>query len=211
MAYRNNTNFSNRFDSNTFAPVFVEVKFLDITRHYSSPVVFLLLGGFILAHGFEKSGLHQRIALKTLLNFGDSREKILISVIFSTAFFSMWLSNTATCLLMLPIVSNILENKFKKPEDKTFSKILILSIAYASSVGGMATPIGTIPNAVMVSFLNENYGIEIDFINWFLYTFPLVLSLLVLMTFFLDLNLKKVRKKLIRNLFKKIFEFRKNL
>ena len=59
-----------------FAPVFDEVKFLDITRHYSSPVVFLLLGGFIIAHGFEKSGLHQRIALKTLLNFGN-RQKIL--------------------------------------------------------------------------------------------------------------------------------------
>ncbi len=179
-----------------FAPVFDEVKFLDITRHYSSPVVFLLLGGFIIAQGFEKSGLHQRIALKTLLNFGDSREKILISVIFSTAFFSMWLSNTATCLLMLPIVSNILENKFKKPEDKTFSKILILSIAYASSVGGMATPIGTIPNAVMVSFLNENYGIEIDFINWFVFTFPLVLSLLVFMSFFLKSKFKEGKKKI---------------
>ena len=67
----------------------------------------------------------------------------------------MWLSNTATCLLMLPIVKNILDSNFNTSDDNEFSKFLILSIAYASSIGGMATPIGTIPNAVMIGFLKE--------------------------------------------------------
>ncbi len=179
-----------------FSPFFIKVEFIDIVKHYSSPVVFLLLGGFIIAQGFEKSGLHQRIALKTLLSFGDTKEKIMICVIFSTAFFSMWLSNTATCLLMLPIVSNILENNFNKPKDHIFSKILILAIAYASSIGGMATPIGTIPNAIMVSFLNENHGIEIDFIQWFLFSFPLVFILLFFVSIFLKTKFNDDKKKI---------------
>ena len=187
-----------------FSPFFAEIKFVEIAKHYSSPVVFLLLGGFIIAQGFERRKLHQRVALKALLIFGDTREKILICVIFSTAFFSMWLSNTATCLLMLPIVSNILDNNFRKPEDFFFTRILILSIAYASSIGGMATPIGTIPNATMVSFLNENHDMEIDFIEWFKFSFPLVLILLIFLSTFLKFKFKDRNNKIERKyIFKK--------
>ena len=187
-----------------FSPFFLEIKFIDILSHYASSVVFLLLGGFILAQGFEKSQLHRRIALKTLLEFGKTRRRIMIIIMLSTAFFSMWLSNTATCLLMLPIVKNILESNFSSEDGNEFSKFLILSIAYSSSIGGMATPIGTIPNAVMIGFINENHNIEIDFVQWFAFGFPLVLILLLFLFVYLgfkfenkNVDRKFIHKKLI--------------
>ena len=182
-----------------FSPFFLEIKFIDILSHYASSVVFLLLGGFILAQGFEKSQLHRRIALKTLLEFGKTRRRIMIIIMLSTAFFSMWLSNTATCLLMLPIVKNILESNFSSEDGNEFSKFLILSIAYSSSIGGMATPIGTIPNAVMIGFINENHNIEIDFVQWFAFGFPLVLILLLFLFVYLGFKIenKNVDRKFI--------------
>ena len=140
-----------------FSPFFYDVKINEIISHYASPVVFLLLGGFIIAQGFEKSGLHKRIALKALVIFGDTRERILFCIIFSTAFFSMWLSNTATCLLMLPIVKNVIEHNFSDKKENAFTNVLLISIAYSSSIGGMATPIGTIPNAILIGFMKENH------------------------------------------------------
>ena len=191
-----------------FSPFFSDPKINDIIGNYASPVVFLLLGGFIIAQGFERSRLHKRIALKVLVLFGDTRERILICIIFSTAFFSMWLSNTATCLLMLPIIKNIIENNFSETKDNDFAKILFLSIAYSSSIGGMATPIGTIPNAVMIGFMRDNYNIDIDFAEWFFFTSPLVLCLLLILFFFLRLKIKltkeKVDKKLIIQKYKKL-------
>ena len=192
-----------------FSPFFVEIQLKDILNNYASSVVFLLLGGFILAQGFEKSQLHRRIALKTLLEFGKTRKKIILIIMLSTAFFSMWLSNTATCLLMLPIVKNILDSNFNSEEDNEFSKLLLLSIAYSSSIGGMATPIGTIPNAVMIGFLKENHNINIDFIEWFAFGFPLVLILLFVLFVFLGFKFenKNVDKKFVRKKFLELGNF----
>jgi len=193
------------------SPFFFEIESNVIIKNYASPVVFLLLGGFILAQGFEKSNLHQRIALKTLIIFGKTKEKILISVILSTAFFSMWLSNTATCLLMLPIIKNIIDNNFYSDSDFQFSKILILSIAYASSIGGIATPIGTIPNAILIGYLKENNNIDIDFVEWFKYAFPLVLILLILLFLFLRSrfvdNKRILKNKFLLNKYKSLGSF----
>ena len=121
----------------------------------------------------------------------------------------MWLSNTATCLLMLPIVKNILDNNFNTSDDNEFSKFLILSIAYASSIGGMATPIGTIPNAVMIGFLKENHNIEIDFVQWFTFGFPLVLILLFLLFGYLGLKFenKNIDRKFISKKFQELGNF----
>ena len=179
-----------------FSPFFHDTKINEIIGHYASPVVFLLLGGFIIAQGFEKSGLHKRIALKALVVLGDTRERILICIIFSTAFFSMWLSNTATCLLMLPIVQNIIEHNFSEKKDKYFTKILLLSIAYASSIGGMATPIGTIPNAILIGFMKETHNIDIDFIDWFMFSSPLVVCLLLFLFLFMRYKIKENKAKL---------------
>ena len=192
-----------------FSPFFLEIKFSDILSNYASSVVFLLLGGFILAQGFEKSQLHKRIALKTLLEFGKTRKRIIFIIMLSSAFFSMWLSNTATCLLMLPIVKNILDSNFNSEEDNEFSKFLLLSIAYSSSIGGMATPIGTIPNAVMIGFLKENHNIEIDFAEWFAFGFPLVLILLFLLFCYLGLKFenKNVDRKFVHKKFLELGNF----
>ena len=84
----------------------------------------------------------------------------------------MWLSNTATCLLMLPIVKFIVDTSFSQNKDNFFSKILILCIAYSSSIGGMTTPIGTIPNAVMIGFFEEQYNLQINFIDWVIFVLP---------------------------------------
>ena len=121
----------------------------------------------------------------------------------------MWLSNTATCLLMLPIVKNILDSNFNTSDDNEFSKFLILSIAYASSIGGMATPIGTIPNAVMIGFLKENHNIEIDFVQWFTFGFPLVLILLFLLFGYLGLKFenKNIDRKFISKKFQELGNF----
>ena len=178
-----------------FSPFFEDISLKEIVAPYSSTVVFLLLGGFLLANGFEESNLHKRIALKTITNFGKSKRMIIFCFIFSTAFFSMWLSNTATCLLMLPIAKFVVDNCFDDKDDSYFSKILLLSIAYSSSIGGMSTPIGTIPNAIMVSFLNENYGLKIDFIDWFFFMFPIVLFLLVSLWIFFSFTNKYVNEK----------------
>ena len=81
-----------------FSPIFIDISLKDIVSKYASPVVFLLLGGFLLATGFEKSNLHQRLALKSIISFGSTKKKLLLSTIFSTDYNSMWLSNTAHCL-----------------------------------------------------------------------------------------------------------------
>ena len=104
------------------SPFLIEFDTKSIFASYASPVVFLLLGGFIIANGFEKSSLHQRIAIKTIIIFGKTKISLLFCFIFITAFISMWLSNTATCLLMLPIVKFIVDTSFADNESDFFFK-----------------------------------------------------------------------------------------
>ena len=178
------------------SPIFIDISIKDILSKYASPVVFLLLGGFLLATGFEKSNLHQRLALKSIISFGSTKKKLLLCTIFSTAFFSMWLSNTATCLLMIPIIKFIVDTTLNKKQDEYFSKMLILAVAYSASIGGMITPIGTIPNAILVAFLNENYDYQIDFIDWLSFTLPLAMLILISLWIYFSINIKDNRKKL---------------
>ncbi len=178
------------------SPIFIDISIKDILSKYASPVVFLLLGGFLLANGFEKSNLHQRLALKSIISFGSTKKKLLLCTIFSTAFFSMWLSNTATCLLMIPIIKFIVDTTLNKKQDEYFSKMLILAVAYSASIGGMITPIGTIPNAILVAFLNENYDYQIDFIDWLSFTLPLATLILISLWIYFSINIKDNRKKL---------------
>ena len=178
------------------SPTFIDITLKDILSKYASPVVFLLLGGFLLASGFEKSNLHQRLALKSIISFGSTKRKLLLCTIFSTAFFSMWLSNTATCLLMIPIIKFIVDTTLNKREDEYFSKMLILAVAYSASIGGMITPIGTIPNAILVAFLNENYNYQIDFIDWLLFTLPIATLILISLWLYFSMNTKDDGKQL---------------
>ena len=185
------------------SPFLIDFDTKSIFSSYASPVVFLLLGGFIIANGFEKSSLHERIAIKTIAIFGKTKISLLFCFIFITAFISMWLSNTATCLLMLPIVKFIVDTSFSQNKDNFFSKILILCIAYSSSIGGMTTPIGTIPNAVMIGFFEEQYNLQINFIDWVIFVLPLSLILLSFLWLYFSFKIRNETKEVDQSSIKK--------
>ncbi len=155
------------------------------TMAYASPIIFLFMGGFMIALGIEKSNLHTRIALH-LINFtGTTPSRIVMGFMLATALLSMWLSNTATTVMMLPMGISVIDQltaKAGKNEKsmKFFAVALMLSIAYAANIGGTATIIGTPPNLVMVGLMKDLYGIEVHFAQWLLIGFPFAFIMLAL-------------------------------
>ena len=142
------------------------------TAAFGHKYVFLYLGGFLIAIGIEKWNLHKRIALHIIAFIGSDVRKIILGFMLATAFLSMWISNTATAVMMLPIGIAIIKQLKDNPateedENKIFGKALMLSIAYSASIGGIATLIGTPPNLVLAGVIAETYGVEIDFLKWF--------------------------------------------
>ncbi|MEL6141082.1 MAG: DASS family sodium-coupled anion symporter, partial [Bacteroidota bacterium] len=155
------------------------------TAAYGHKYVFLYMGGFILAMAIEKWNLHRRIALNIINILGTSIPSIILGFMAATAFMSMWISNTATSVMMLPIglaiVTQLQHHPAVGQEDKrTFGKALMLSIAYSASIGGMATLIGTPPNLVLAGIVQETYGVEISFSQWFVFGLPISLVLLII-------------------------------
>lgn len=150
------------------------------TSSYGHPLVFLYMGGFMLAIAIEKTGLHNRIAINIIRSMGTKLHMIILGFMISTGFLSMWISNTATAIMMLPIglaiikVASVTEDE----SDDKFRKALMLAIAYAASIGGVATLIGTPPNLVFAGVVREMYGTEISFFQWFVVGFPLAVILL---------------------------------
>ncbi|PJB17134.1 MAG: anion transporter, partial [Flavobacteriaceae bacterium CG_4_9_14_3_um_filter_33_16] len=143
----------------------------DTTASFGHRYIFLYLGGFILALSIEKWNLHKRIALNIINLIGTDVRKIILGFMIATAFLSMWISNTATAVMMLPIgIAIVKQMKDLKstPEDENviFGKALMLSIAFSASIGGLATLIGTPPNLVFAGIVQELYGIEISFLDW---------------------------------------------
>jgi len=143
------------------------------------------MGGFILALAIEKWNLHRRIALTIINIIGADISKIILGFMIATAFMSMWISNTATSVMMLPIgmaiVSQMKDNsQTEEDEHSMFGKVLMLSIAYSASIGGMATLIGTPPNLVLAGVVQETYGIEITFAQWFKFGLPISILLLTI-------------------------------
>lgn len=159
----------------------------DATTPYANPLIFLFMGGFVIALAMEKWNLHKRIAI-TIVNFvGIKPSSIIIGFIIASAFLSMWVSNTATAIMMLPIAMSILEllDKNDKSAKINFEIVLVLTIAYACNIGGMGTLIGTPPNALLAGFVLENYNLEISFLDWMMVGVPLMLVSLPLMYFIL--------------------------
>ena len=148
-----------------------------VSASYGSPIVFLFFGGFVMALALEKVGLHKRIALNIVKFTGTSPNKVILGFMISTAFLSMWISNTATTVVMLPIALSVIdllindEDGFTKG-DKNFALSIMLGIAYAANVGGIATIIGTPPNTVMVGFVEQEYGLQISFLKWMMIGVP---------------------------------------
>ena len=159
------------------------------TTPYANPLIFLFMGGFIIAIAMQSWNLHRRIALNIISVIGIKPTSIIIGFIIASAFLSMWVSNTATALMMLPIALSVLQfSAAKSSGDESvfnFEIALMLAIAYACNIGGIATLIGTPPNALLAGFMLENYEIEISFVRWMAVGLPIVLLMLPLMYFVL--------------------------
>lgn len=149
-------------------------------RPYANPLIFLFLGGFIIAQAMQVWRLHRRIALGIVKWVGVNPSSIIVGFILASAFLSMWVSNTATALMMLPIGLSIIDLTRDRLQDRGedmpahFGVVLVLSIAYACNVGGMGTLIGTPPNALLAGFFSESYGVEVGFAQWMIVGLPLV-------------------------------------
>ena len=153
----------------------------DTASQYSHPLVLLYMGGFMIAVSIEKWNLHKRIALMTIYLIGSNKRLVVLGFMVATAFLSMWISNTATSLMMLPIgiaVVGQLIGSQEVFEENKLGKALMLGIAYGASIGGMATLIGTPTNILLASVVKELYGYEISFSQWFVFGLPLSAILL---------------------------------
>jgi len=149
-----------------------------------SPVILLLMGGFMLARSLERAGVHKRFALAILHAVGGSGKRIVFAFMLTAALLSMWISNTATTLILIPIALAVL----KQVEDKTLAIAVVLGLAHASSLGGVATLIGTPPNIIFAGVYTEFTGLEYSFLDWMKIGLPVVLCGLPLMALWLTRN-----------------------
>ena len=145
---------------------------------YSHPIIYLFIGGFILALAIEKCMLHKRIALNIINQIGDSKNKIILGIMMACAFLSMWISNTATTVMMLPIGLAIVSQV--KCERKDFSVAIMLSIAFSASIGGISTLIGTPPNLILAANIQEQFQVEIGFMEWMKIGLPFAIIMLII-------------------------------
>jgi len=173
----------------------------EIESSYINSIIFLFLGGFLIAIALEEWNLHKRIALKIILLFGGSPSSIIIGFMAAGAFLSMWISNTATALMLLPIgmaVIKKLEAEFGDEKTHNFNVNILLAIAYSSSIGGISTLIGTPPNLVMVKTLEVLFpdSPAISFGNWMILALPVSLLMLISVAVLLTKVLYKVDEKM---------------
>lgn len=174
-------------------PLFGVHDFSIVAASYGHRIIFLFMGGFIIALGMEKWNLHQRIALRIIGLTGSSARGILIGFMLATGLISMWISNTATAVMMLPIALSVNDIVRKANEGnssvKVFSLALFLGIAYAANIGGIATIIGTPPNAVLASILSDQLGIELTFSRFMLVGVPAATIMMLIAYFILSRGL----------------------
>jgi len=149
-----------------------------VTAEYGNQIIFLLIGGFFIAIAMEKWRLHVRIALLIVKTIGTSPRKVIAGFMFATAFISAWISNTATAMMMVPIALAVIYHASKTGEDKNFNTAIMLSVAYAASIGGVATLVGTTPNLIFAGIYRTFYGNEITFVRWASFGFPLAILIL---------------------------------
>ncbi|NEE01488.1 SLC13 family permease [Phytoactinopolyspora halotolerans] len=160
----------------------------EATAPYASPTVFLFMGGFMIAIAMQKWNLHKRIALRTMRLVGTKPRQLILGVMIATAFLSMWVSNTATTLMMLPIGISVLalvggaaEQDGDDTSVRNFSVCLMLAIAYAATIGGLSTLIGSPPNLIMAGFVEQNYPeISIGFADWMKVGVPVSVVFLII-------------------------------
>lgn len=150
------------------------------TAPYANPIVFLFMGGFMIAIAMERWNLHRRIALNIVRITGTNANRIVLGFLLATGALSMWISNTATTVMMLPIATSVIDlltqgdqpNNYSPKQIRNFALTLLLGIAYAANVGGTATIIGTPPTVVFVGFMKDTYDIDVSFAKWMVLGFP---------------------------------------
>ena len=167
-----------------FFPSLGVMSIKDTFMPYASPIVFLFLGGFLIALAMEERKLHQRIAYGLIRLTGTKPKGILMGFMAATALVAMWISNTATAVMMLPIGISVIalvnDQSADEKLNKRFALLLMLGIAYAANIGGTMTLIGTPPNLVFAGFYFEETGIDFSFARWMMIGIPVGLTLLVL-------------------------------
>ncbi|MFG0256929.1 MAG: SLC13 family permease [Phycisphaerales bacterium JB043] len=147
----------------------------ETTAPYANPLLFLFGGGFLLALAMERWGLHRRIALRTVMVVGTSPRAMVGGCMVATGIMSMWVSNTATAVMMLPIATSLIALRQSEGEaSDRFAICLLIGIGYAASIGGLGTIIGTPPNAFLVSYLKESMDIDVSFARWMIVGVPIV-------------------------------------
>jgi len=167
-------------------PVFGVGTTAEIAAPYANPLVFLFLGGFLIALAIQRWDLHRRIALLILHYSGQRPHHVVAGFMVGTAGLSMWVSNTATAAMMLPIGLSVVvvmeghRGNEASEAQRRFTRALLLGIAFAANIGGIGTLIGTPPNAILAAFMAETYGVYIGFGQWMMIGVPVSLSLLVL-------------------------------
>jgi len=161
----------------------------DACATYGDKYVFLFLGGFVLALAMEKWNLHRRLALNIIRRTGSGANRIIFGFFLASFTLSMWISNTATALMMLPIGASVvalLAHDSERTSGKGashFATSIFLAIAYGANIGGISTLVGSPPNAMMAGILKANHGVNVSFFDWFIIAFPFALSLLLLTYF----------------------------
>jgi len=157
-----------------------------VTAAYANHLVYLFMGGFLIAMAIERWDLHRRVALHTVRLVGVSPRRLVLGFMLATAFLSAWISNTAAAMMMVTIGLAVLSQLDRDSQgDSTLGTTLMLSIAYAASIGGLATLIGTPPNAILAGVLESRYGYHLGFAQWMSFGVPLSLVLLALSWWYL--------------------------
>src|SRR5687767_15022990 len=164
-------------------PIMKVMPIKEVAANYADHNIYLFMGGFMLGLAIEKWGLHKRIALGIVNFTGTSGDRIVLGFILATGFLSMWLSNTATTMMMYPIAASLIhvvtENRSGEGNMKNFSLTVMLAIAYASNFGGIATIIGTPPNVAFAAFIQTKYNYTIQFLEWMVICVPIAFLLLI--------------------------------
>ncbi len=166
-------------------PLLKVLPIADVGANYGSPIIFLFFGGFVLALALEKVNLHKRIALTIIKFTGTTPNKVVLGFMIATAFLSMWISNTASTVVMLPIALSVIDLLVNDEDgltkaDKNFALSVMLGIAFSANAGGIATVIGTPPNSVLIGMLENEYAIQISFLKWMLLGLPFSAILLTI-------------------------------
>ena len=147
---------------------------------YADPVIFLFLGGFLIGAAMQRWRLHERMGLRIVAAFGSSPSRLIAGFLFAAAFLSMWVSNSATAIMMLPVAASVLA---LMPEDARSASgagpALMLAVAYGASIGGLATLIGTPPNALLAAYMAREHGVHIGFAQWMALAAPVSLAMLI--------------------------------